>query len=101
MMPWTGEVPELFVRLLGAVDVLGGLGLLLPALTGIKPGLVRLAAIGCLVLQASAMIFHLSRGEGQMIWLNILFALLLGFILWGRSTRAPLVSRSARSPRSV
>ena len=92
MMPWTGQVPEAMVRLLGIVDVAGGLGLLLPGLTGIKPGLTRAAAAGSVLLQVSAAIFHLMRGEAQMIRLNLVFLLLLGFILWGRSTRATIAS---------
>lgn len=92
MMPWTGQVSEAIVRLLGVVDVAGGIGLLLPGITGIKPRLTLAAAVGSIVLQIAASIFHLSRGEGAMTPLNLVFLLLLAFILWGRLTRAPLTS---------
>src|SRR5437764_1349643 len=70
MLPWTGQLPEAFVRFIGVVDIAGGVGLLLPALTRIKPGLTVWAAIGCSVLQVLAIIFHTSRGEGAVIPLN-------------------------------
>jgi hypothetical protein len=41
----------------------GGLGVLLPSLTRIKAQLTLLAALGCVVLMASAIVFHFSRGE--------------------------------------
>lgn len=90
IMPWTGEVPETMVRLLGLIDVAGGLGLLLPGLTKIKPGLTKVAAIGCIILQVAAGAFHVARGEAAMAPLNLVFLLLAIFILWGRTTRAPL-----------
>ena len=91
IMPWTGQVPELMVRALGVVDVAGGLGLILPGLTGIRPDLVRLAAIGSIALQIAAGLFHLSRGEAAMVPLNLLLLALLAFILWGRTTKGPIV----------
>jgi hypothetical protein len=91
-MPWTGEVNETMVRLFGLIDVAGGLGLLLPGLTGIKPGLTKVAAIGCIILQVAAGAFHVIRGEAAMAPLNLIFLLLAIFILWGRTTRAPLRS---------
>ncbi|WP_404478465.1 DoxX family protein [Novosphingobium sp. BL-52-GroH] len=91
-MAWTGTFPEAVVRLIGIIDIAGGLGLLLPGITGIKPDLTRIAAIGSLVLQVCAALFHLSRGEGGMLPINGFFIVLLIFILWGRA-RAPLEAR--------
>ena len=93
MMPWTGQHSELFVRFIGVVDLVGGLGLLLPALTRIKPQLTVLAALGCSVLQVLAMIFHLSRGEASVIPLNIVLLSLSLFVLWGRARKAPILPR--------
>ena len=93
MMPWTGQHSELFVRFIGVVDLVGGLGLLLPALTRITPQLTVLAALGCSVLQVLAMIFHLSRGEAPVIPLNIVLLSLSLFVLWGRARKAPILPR--------
>jgi hypothetical protein len=41
MWVWPGQVPAAFLRTMGAIDLAGGLGVLLPALTRIKPGLGR------------------------------------------------------------
>ena len=37
MWPWTGQVSEPFLRFIGVVDLAGGIGILLPALTRILP----------------------------------------------------------------
>ncbi len=39
-------LPLWFLRFIGGAEVLGGLGLILPVATGIKPGLTGLAALG-------------------------------------------------------
>ncbi len=71
MRPWAGtSIPMPGVRAIGAVEVAGALGLVLPPLTGIAPGLANWAAGGLAVLQVLATIFHLSRGERGDLWLN-------------------------------
>lgn len=74
-------------------DVLGGLGVLLPALTRIRPGLTVLAALGCTALQASAIAFHLSRGETDVAF-NVVLLALAAFVAWGRRTKAPIAPRA-------
>lgn len=92
-MPWTAEHPAL-VTLTGIVDLLGGLGIILPALTRIQPKLGVLAAAGLAALQVVAMLFHLSRGEGQMTPLNIVLLALILFVLWGRAKAIPISPRN-------
>ncbi|SFB34571.1 DoxX-like family protein [Collimonas sp. OK607] len=93
MMPWTGELPETFVRFIGLVDLAGGLGILLPALTRIKSRLCVLAAVGIIVLQVLAIGFHSSRGEWMVLPLNFVLLPLAIFVLWGRSRKAPIGAR--------
>jgi uncharacterized membrane protein YphA (DoxX/SURF4 family) len=93
MMAWTGQLPEVFVRTMGVVDLAGGLGVLLPALTRIKPKLSVIAAMCCAILQICAIIFHVTRGEAALTPLNFILLALLLFVFWGRSKRAPIVSR--------
>lgn len=93
-MPWTGQVSEGFVRFIGLVDLAGGLGVLLPALTRIAPGLTPLAALGATVLQILAIGFHSYRGEFVVLPLNVVLLALSLFILWGRTKKAPIQSRS-------
>jgi len=92
-MPWTGQLPAAFVRTIGVIDILGGLGVLLPAVTRILPWLTVWAALGCTALQVLAICFHSARGEFQVLPLNFILLPLAVFILWGRSRKIPIASR--------
>lgn len=83
-MPWMGQVSPGFLHATAVFDLLGGLGLVLPAVTRIKPGLTVLAAIGCAALMASAAVFHFSRGEGANTPFNFVMIALSLFVAWGR-----------------
>jgi hypothetical protein len=85
-----GQVPVAFLRATGVFDLLGGLGVLLPSLTRVKPGLTVLAALGCAALQACAIVFHISRGEAANTPFNFFLLALSAFVAWGR--RRPLTS---------
>ena len=93
MIPWVGQVPELFVRFIGGVDLAGGLGVLLPALTRIKPRLTVSAALGIVALQLLAAAFHLWRGEASMLALNVLLLALAALVAWGRARTVPVAPR--------
>ncbi|WP_338870823.1 DoxX family protein [Spirosoma sp. SC4-14] len=92
MWPWTGQVPLGLVKFTGIVDFLGAMGLLLPSLLRIRPGLTPLTAMAILVLMLCASIFHIMRGEASLIGANIVFASMAAFIAWGRFTKAPIAS---------
>lgn len=94
-IPWAGDVPEAFLRLIGVVDLSAGLGLLLPALTRIAPRLTVWAAIGSIALQVCAMSFHISRGEYPVVPMNLTIIAFSAFVAWGRTRRAPIVPRGA------
>lgn len=94
-IPWAGDVPELFLRAIGMVDLAAGLGLLLPALTRIMPRLTLMAATGSIALQLLALIFHGMRGEMFVIPFNLVIIALSAFVLWGRANKAPITARSA------
>ncbi|MCP3162338.1 DoxX family protein [Myxococcus qinghaiensis] len=94
MIPWAGQVPAAFLYATAGVDLLGGLGVVLPSLTRIKPGLTILAALGCAALQVSAILFHVSRGESANTPFNFLLVGLSLFVAWGRRSRAPIPPRS-------
>lgn len=93
-MPWMGEVSPAFLRATAAFDLLGGLGVLLPSLTRIRPSLAVLAALACVALMAAAIIFHIQRGEAANTPFNFLLALLSAFVAWGRLRKAPILPRS-------
>ena len=90
MMPWTGQVTSSVVRLMGIIDLLGAMGLVLPAVFRIKPQLTVWAAVGVILLMLCAIVFHISRGEASVIGFNIFTAGLAAFIVWGRYKKAPI-----------
>lgn len=63
-MPWVSGTPERLLRTIGLLEVLGAAGLILPAVTGVLPGLTTLAAIGLALVMISAIVFHLARKDG-------------------------------------
>ena len=95
LWPWAGEYPTL-LRFTGTTDLLGGFGLVLPALTRLRPGLTVVAALGVAALQVGAIAFHLSRGEGANTMLNFGLLALALLVFWGRRGKAPLAPRQAR-----
>ena len=95
VITWAGEVPAAFFYLTALLDLLGGLGVLLPSLTRIRPGLTVPAALGIVALQAGAIVFHVSRGEAADTPFNVVLVALAGFVAWGasRGRRAAPVTR--------
>jgi len=79
-----GDVPPTFLRATGVVDLMGGIGILLPTLTRILPGLTVLAALGCALLQLCAIVFHIARGEAANTPFNFVLVVLAAFVVWGR-----------------
>jgi hypothetical protein len=94
MIPWTGQVSPTFVIAIATIDLLGGLGVLLPSVTRIKPKLTVLAGLGCACLMLAAVVFHLARGEAANTPFNFLLAALSLFVAWGRHTKAPISPRA-------
>lgn len=94
MWVWPGTVPTWLLRLMGLIDLAGGLGVLVPALTRIQPRLTVLAALGCVVLQICAIVFHAVRGEWAALPLNFILLPIVAFILWGRGGRVPIEPRA-------
>ena len=87
---WAPQVPLALVRFIGISEFLGAVGLILPALTKIKPFLTPLAALGLLTIMILAMGFHVSRGEAGALPFNIVLGGLAAFVAWGRTSRAPI-----------
>lgn len=89
-MPWVEDYSPTMVRVIGALEILGALGLILPAALGILPILVPVAAVGLAVIMVLAFLRHMARGEnGQMGFTAVLFVLLL-LVAVGRFLFAPL-----------
>ena len=85
MMQWVDTTPMRAVRAIGAVEVLGAAGLILPPLTGIASWLALAAAVGFVVLQLGAARVHLSRGDRQIV-LNITLIVVAAVTAWLATT---------------
>jgi uncharacterized membrane protein YphA (DoxX/SURF4 family) len=81
---WVEDFSQPAVRLIGAVEVLGAIGVVLPALTGILPWLTPLAALGLVLLMVGAALTHLRRKEYGNVAINAVLLVLAAFVAYGR-----------------
>lgn len=89
-LPWVTDVQRSLVTFIGISELLGGLGLILPAVTRILPWLTPVAALGIAIIMILAAIFHATRREPQGIVFNIVLLILAGFVAYGRWFIVPL-----------
>jgi uncharacterized membrane protein YphA (DoxX/SURF4 family) len=89
-LPWVKDVPRGLVAFIGISELLGGLGLLLPAITGILPWLTPLAGAGLALIMILAIGFHASRREAPAIGFNVVLLVLAVFVAYGRFLIVPL-----------
>ncbi|WP_235545754.1 DoxX family protein [Phycicoccus sp. Soil802] len=83
-MPWVEDFSDRTVRFIGVMELLGAIGLVLPAATGIAAWLTPLAATGLVVVQVLAVVTHLRRKEPQVVPVNVVLGLLAAFVAWQR-----------------
>ncbi|MEX0757804.1 MAG: DoxX family protein [Acidimicrobiia bacterium] len=92
-MEWMYDLSDTLHTVSGVAEILGGLGLILPAVTRIRPELVAYAAFGLALVMVGAIVWHLGRGESIQIVLNLVNAVILGFIGYGRMRLHPIAAR--------
>jgi len=92
-MVWVPAVPEPLIRFIGLAEVLGSLGLILPAATRIQPWLTPLAAAGLALTMLLATGFHLMRGELTLAIPSTVLLLLSAFVAYGRRSLVPIAPR--------
>ncbi len=78
------------IRGIGSLEVLGAIGIVAPALTGILPWLTPLAAGGLAVIMGGAISTHLRKKELSMILFNLVLLSLAMFVVYGRLAAVPL-----------
>lgn len=91
--PWAADLPMLLVKFIGTAEIVGAIGLIVPAAFRVLPMLTPLAALGLATIMALAIPFHLSRGESRVIAMPLVVCALALFVAWGRSTRARIDPR--------
>lgn len=81
---WVEDFSTGTVKALGALEVLAAVGLILPAVLGIAPVVVPLAAAGLMVIMGGAVVTRLRRHETTPMVVDVVYLALAGFVAWGR-----------------
>ncbi|MFD2026862.1 DoxX family protein [Promicromonospora aerolata] len=81
---WVEDFKPRTIKTIGVLELLGGLGLVLPALLGIAPDLVPLAALGLAMIMVGAAITRISRREYKFMLADLAYLVLIAFVAWGR-----------------
>jgi DoxX-like family len=77
-------LPGLCMRFIGVAEVLGAIGLILPGLLRIRPGLTPLAAAGLVLIMSGATVLTLAGGEVALALIPLVVGLLSAFVAYGR-----------------
>jgi len=86
-------LPGLFIRFIGVCEVLGALGLFLPGLLRIRPGLTPLAAAGLVIIMIGATVLSFAADGFAAALPALVVGLLAAFVAYGRWRLAPHRSR--------
>ena len=90
-VPWFAAVPRPLFIFIGVCEFLGGVGLILPAMTGVKPKLTPIAAFGLALIMIIAAVFHIVRGEYNFFLpINLVLGGVCAFIGYGRLLLKPI-----------
>jgi uncharacterized membrane protein YphA (DoxX/SURF4 family) len=81
-------MPGLFLRFIGVAEALGAIGLILPGLLRVRPGLTPLAAAGLVIIMIGATVITLSGGVAMAL-IPFVVGLLAAFVAYGRWRLAP------------
>jgi uncharacterized membrane protein YphA (DoxX/SURF4 family) len=83
-------LPGAFLRFLGVAEILGALGLILPGLLRIRPGLTPLAAAGLVLIMIGATGISLAIMGPAPALIPLVVGLLAAWVAYGRWRLAPL-----------
>ncbi|MFG1616316.1 DoxX family protein [Nonomuraea wenchangensis] len=86
---WVLDFKPGTLKAIGALEILGAVGLILPALLGIAPILVPLAASSLTLLMTGAVIMRIRRGETIAALVDGSYLALAAFVAIGRFALEP------------
>ena len=87
-------LPGLFLRFIALCEVLGAIGVILPGLLRIRPGLTPLAAAGLVIIMIGATVLSLMTGDIATALIPLVVGILAAFVAYGRWRLAPLSTKS-------
>lgn len=90
------SLPRWFQVFLGVAEVAAAVGLTLPGITRILPGLVAAAAVGVIIVTVSATALHLWRAEYSSAGITFVLFLMAAFVAYGRLKLRPIAPRAVR-----
>ena len=82
-------LPGWFLRFIGVCEVLGAIGVILPWLLRIRPGLTPLAAAGLVIIMIGATVYTLAAGDVAPALISPLVGILAAFVAYGRWRLTP------------
>ncbi len=88
-LPGQMPLPGLFVRFIGVAEAHGAIGLILPGLLRIRPGLTPLAAVGLVIIMIGATVLTRAGGDVALALIPLAVGLLSAFVAYGRWRLTP------------
>lgn len=77
-------VPDGILRFVGAAELAGAVGVVVPWATGVAPWLTPLAALGLVPIMVGASVINLRRGTPGPLVLSSLILVSAVLVAWGR-----------------
>jgi len=78
------QVPVAFIRFIGVCEILGAIGMILPMLTRIRPGLTPLGAGGLVIIMIGATVINIVNGMAAFATPTAVLGLMAAYVVWGR-----------------
>ncbi|MEV4109904.1 DoxX family protein [Nonomuraea sp. NPDC049695] len=98
---WYAAVPQPLIVFIGVCEVLGGVGVILPAMARVKPKVTPLAAAGLTLTMILAAGFHIIRDEYALVPANLLLGGVSAFVMVGRWKLRPIAPAILSTSRAL
>jgi len=91
------QLPVAFIRFIGVCEILGAIGMILPGVTGIKPGLTPLGAAGLVIIMIGATVVNIVDGPAPAAIITVVLGAMAAFVVYGRWLRAEQQRATAKT----
>ena len=86
---WVDDFGAGHIKAIGITKIIGAIGLVLPAVVGIAPVLVPLAACGLMLVMTGAATTRFRRSEWKYLVGDVFYLGVFAFLAWGRFALQP------------